>query len=44
MVYCTTVPIPDSDAAGQHALNGSTVESCEDGWREACSFQLVEKV
>ncbi len=21
-VCCTTVPVPDSDAAGQHALNG----------------------
>ncbi len=30
-VYCTTVPVPDSDAAGQHALNGSPVESGEDG-------------
>ncbi len=43
-VCCTTVPIPDSDAAGQHALNGSPVESGEDGWRETCSFQLAEKV
>ncbi len=41
---CTTVPVPDSDAAGQHALNGSPVESCEDGWRETCSFQPAEKV
>ncbi len=23
VVYCITVPVPDSDAAGQHALNGS---------------------
>ncbi len=37
---CTTVPAPDSDAAGQHALNGSPVEGGEDGWRETCSFQI----
>ncbi len=43
-VCYTTVPIPDSDAAGQHALNGSPVESGEDGWRETCSFQPAEKV
>ncbi len=42
-VCCTTVPVPDSDAAGQHTLNGSPVESDEDGWRETCSFQPVEK-
>ncbi len=41
---CTTVPVPDSDAAGQHTLNGSPVESDEDGWRETCSFQPAEKV
>ncbi len=43
-VCCTTVPVPDSDAAGQHALNGSPLESGEDGWRETCSFHLGEKV
>ncbi len=43
-VCCTTVPVPDSDAAGQHALNGSPVESGEDGWRETCSFQPADKV
>ncbi len=43
-VCCTTVPVPDSDAAGQHALNGSPVEGGEDGWRETCSFQPAEKV
>ncbi len=43
-VCCTTVPVPDSDAAGQHALNGTPVEGGEDGWREACSFQPAEKV
>ncbi len=43
-VCCTTVPVPDSDAAGQHALNGSPVESGEDGWRETCFFQPAEKV
>ncbi len=44
VVCCPTVPIPDSYAAGQHALNGSPVESGEDGWRETCSFQPAEKV
>ncbi len=43
-VCCTTVPVPDSDAAGQHALNGTPVEGGEDGSREACSFQPAEKV
>ncbi len=33
MDCCTIVPIPDSDAAGQHALNGSPVEIGEDEWR-----------
>ncbi len=33
----------DSDAAGQHTLNGSPVEGGEDGWRETCSFQPAEK-
>ncbi len=42
-VCCTTVAVPDSDAAGQHALNGSPVESDEDGWMKNCSFQPVEK-
>ncbi len=27
VVCWTTVPVPDSDAAGQHTLNGSPVES-----------------
>ncbi len=43
-VCCTTVPVPDSDAAGQHSLNGAPVECGEDGWRETCSFQPAEKV
>ncbi len=43
-VCCTTVPVPDSDAAGQYTLNGSPVEGGEDGWRETCCFQLAEKV
>ncbi len=43
-VCCTTVSLPDSDAAGQHALNGTPVEGGEDEWREACSFQPAEKV
>ncbi len=38
------VPVPDSDAAGQHTLNGAPVECSEDGWRETCSFQPAEKV
>ncbi len=37
-------PVPDSDAADQHALNVSPAEGGEDGWRETCSFQPVEKV
>ncbi len=37
-VCCTAVPIPDSDAAGQHTLDCSPVECGEDGWRETCSF------
>ncbi len=37
VVCCTTVPVPDSDTAGQHALNGPSVESVEDGRRETCS-------
>ncbi len=43
-VCYTTVPILDNDAAGLHTLNGSPVEGGEDGWRETCSFQPVEKV
>ncbi len=33
-VSSTTVPVPDSDAAGQHALDDAPVEGGEDGWRE----------
>ncbi len=40
--HCSS--IPDSDAAGQHTLNGAPVECGEDGWRETCSFQPAEKV
>ncbi len=43
-VSSTAVPVPDSDAAGQHTLNGAPVECGEDGWRETCSFQPAEKV
>ncbi len=43
-VCCTKVPFPDSDAASQHYLNGTPVESGEDGWRGTCSFQPAEKV
>ncbi len=43
VICCTAVSVPDSDATGQHALNGSPVESGEDGWRET-SFQPAEKV
>ncbi len=42
-VCYTTVPVPESDAAGQHSLNGSRVEGDENGWRETCSFQQVRK-
>ncbi len=37
VVSSTAVPIPDSDAAGQHTLNCSPVECGEDGWRKTCS-------
>ncbi len=43
-VSSTAVPVPDSDAAGQHTLNGAPVECGEDGWWETCSFQPAEKV
>ncbi len=43
-VSSTAVPVPDSDAAGQHTLNGAPVECGEDGWRETCSIQPAEKV
>ncbi len=42
-VCCTTVSVPDSDAAGQHALSGSPVESGEDGWRDIALFSLRRK-
>ncbi len=41
---CTTVSVPDSDAAGQHALNGSPVESGEYGWRETVLSVVVLEV
>ncbi|KAL0151178.1 hypothetical protein M9458_053691, partial [Cirrhinus mrigala] len=34
----------DSDAAGQHTLNGAPIESGENGWRETCPFQPAKKV
>ncbi len=40
-VSSTAVPVPDSDTAGQHTLNGAPVECGEDGWWETCSFQPV---
>ncbi len=43
-VSSTAVPVPDSDAAGQHTLNGAPVECGEDGWWETCPFQPAEKV
>ncbi len=43
-VSSTAVPVPDSDAAGQHTLNGAPVECGEDGWWETCSFQPAEKM
>ncbi len=33
-----------TDAAGQHTLNGAPVECGEDWWWETCSFQPAEKV
>ncbi len=42
-VSSTAVPIPDSDAAGQHTLDGAPVECVEDGWWETCSFQPAER-
>ncbi len=36
-VSSTEVPIPDSDAAGQHTLNCSPVECGEDRWSKTCS-------
>ncbi len=33
----------DSDAAGQHTLNGAPVECGEDGWWETCSFHRRRK-
>ncbi len=39
----TTVPIPYSDAAGRHTLNGSPVEGVEDGWREPSLFSRRRK-
>ncbi len=44
VVCCTTVPVPDSDTAGQHALNGSPVEVVRMGGGRLASFQPVEKV
>ncbi len=44
MIFAAVFTVRCSDAAGQHALNGSPVESGEDGWRETCSFQPAEKV
>ncbi len=43
-VSSTAVPVPNSDVAGQHTLNGAPVEYGEDWWREICSFQPAEKV
>ncbi len=43
-VSSTAVPVSDSDAAGQHTLNGAPVECGEDGWWETCYFQPAEKV
>ncbi len=44
-VLCSSVHcLTDSDAGGQHTLNGAPVESGEDGWRETCPFQSAEKV
>ncbi len=42
-VSSTAVPVPDSDAAGQHTLDGAPVECVEDGWWETCSFSRRRK-
>ncbi len=42
-VCCTTVPVPDSDTAGQHTLNGSPVESGEDGGGKLALFSRWRK-
>ncbi len=39
VLQSAAVPVPDSDTAGQHTLNGAPVECGEDGWWETCSFQ-----
>ncbi len=38
-----TVSVPDSDAAGQQALNGTPVEGGEDGWRRLALFSQRRK-
>ncbi len=42
-VCCTTVSVPDSDAAGQPLLNGTPVEGGEDGWRRLALFSRRRK-
>ncbi len=42
-VSSTAVPIPDSDAAGQHTLNGAPVECGEDGWGRLALFSRRRK-
>ncbi len=42
-VSSTAVPIPDSDAAGQHTLNGAPVECGEDGGGRLALFSRRRK-
>lgn len=35
------VSVPDSDAAGQDALDGVPLEGCEDDWREVNLLELL---
>ncbi len=43
-VCCTTVPLPDSDAAGHHALNGSPVEVVRMGGGRLALFSRRKNV
>ncbi len=42
-VNSTAVPVPDSDAAGQHTLNGAPVECGEDGGGRLALFKLQRR-
>ena len=43
-VVVGAAPAPHSDTAGQNALNGAPVESAQDGWGSARSFEFAEEV